>query len=168
MTLRSIEPEPCIDVNYHEQLAPPERVMQAMNLCRTRGVRLTKLRRQVLELLWESARPAGAYEMIDALEVRNSRQVAPPTVYRALEFLITQGFASKIVSRNAYVACAHPERRHDRVFLICGDCEGWVELEDPQLERQLAEDAAHRGFRATQRVVEVLGKCANCTTPGAA
>ena len=92
MTLPSIQPQPCTDSNCRGQHAPAERVALAMSLCDARGAQLTTLRRQVLELLWESGRPTGAYELIEALKLRNSRRVGPPTIYRALEFLMSQRF----------------------------------------------------------------------------
>ena len=168
MALLSIRPSPCADPKCRGQHAPAERVALAMSLCGARGVQLTELRRQILELLWESGRPTGAYELIDALKRRVSRPVGPPTVYRALEFLMSQGFVSKIESRNAYVPCAHPERRHDCLFFICSNCGASVELEDRRLECLLAEDAALIGFRATRRVIEVEGVCATCIAAGAA
>lgn len=168
MAYPAIQSRPPNVSTRREQQAAAEQIALAMNLCRRRGVRLTPLRRQILELLWESARPRGAYELIEVLELINARPVAPPTVYRALEFLITQGFACKIESRNAFVPCAHPERCHERIFLICGDCMVWVELEDQRFEQQLADEATHLGFRTTRRVVEVLGTCANCITTGPA
>ena len=118
MTLPSTQPRPCTDSNCRGQHAPAERVALAMSLCSARGVQLTELRRQILELLWESGRPTGAYELIEALKLRGSRPVGPPTVYRALEFLMSQGLVSKIESRNAYVPCAHLERRHDCLFFF--------------------------------------------------
>ncbi len=139
-----------------------------MSLCGARGTQLTTLRRQILELLWESGRPTGAYELIEALGLRDSRRVAPPTVYRALEFLMSQGFVSKIESRNAYVPCAHPERRHDCCFFICKDCGATAELEDPRIEQLLDEHAAELGYRVTRRVVEVVGTCASCIAAGGA
>ena len=169
MTLRSIKPQPCTDSNCCAQHAPAERVALAMSLCGARGVRLTARRRQVLELLWEGGRPMGAYEVIDALKRRDSRPVAPPTVYRALEFLMSQRFVSKIESRNAYVPCAHPERRHDCIFFVCGDCGASVELEDQRVGQLLAEDAVNRlGFHVTRRVVEVEGTCRSCIAAGSA
>lgn len=140
----------------------------AMDICEARGVRLTALRRQVLELLWESARPMGAYELIDSLQQRHARPVAPPTVYRTLEFLISQRFVAKIESRNAYFCCAHPERRHDCLFFLCADCGAAVELDDPRIERRLAEDAADLGFRVMRSVLEVQGICASCAEAGVA
>ena len=162
------QPRPCTDSNCRGQHAPAERVALAMSLCSARGVQLTELRRQVLELLWESGRPTGAYELIEVLKLRGSRPVGPPTVYRALEFLISQGFVSKIESQNAYVPCAHPERRHDCLFFICSNCGASVELEDQRLEGLISEDAALIGFSPTRRVVEVEGTCARCRPAGAA
>ena len=140
----------------------------AISLCAARGAQLTKLRRQILELLWESGRPAGAYELVEALKLRDSRPVGPPTVYRALDFLISQGLVSKIESRNAYVPCVHPERRHDCLFFICSNCGASFELEDQRLECLISEVAALIGFRATRRVIEVEGACASCISAGAA
>ena len=99
-------------------------------------------------------------KLIEAVELRDSRPVAPPTVYRALHFLMVQGFVSRIESLNAYVPCAHPERDHDCLFFICSGCRASVELEDPRIGGLLAEDAAGLGFVATRRTVEVQGMCA--------
>ncbi|MEM1188365.1 MAG: Fur family transcriptional regulator [Pseudomonadota bacterium] len=142
-------------------------VAQAAELCRARGVRLTALRQRVLELLWESSRPLGAYALIEALKSEQDRPVGPPTVYRALDFLTSEGFASKIESRNAYVACAHPERAHHCIFFICNECGQSVEMEDQRVEQLLAEDGARRlGFRMTRPVVEVAGTCRDCIAAG--
>ena len=164
----AIQPRPRVDSNCRGQLAPGERVALAVSLCGARGTQLTTLRRRILELLWESDRPTGAYELIEALKLKDSRSVGPPTVYRALEFLMSQGLVSKIESLNAYVPCAHPERRHGCLFFICSKCEASAELEDPRLERLLAEVAAVLGFRVTRRMVEVQGTCASCIAAGAA
>ena len=113
-------------------------------------------------------RPTGAYELIEALKLRNSRPVGPPTVYRALEFLMSQRFILEIENRNACVSCAHPERRHDCLFFICSNCRVSAESEDPRIEQLLAEDAAVLGFRVTRRVVEVEGTCSSCIADGPA
>ena len=168
MTLPSIKPRPCADPACSGQRAPAERVALTASLCGARGVKLTTRRLQVLELLWESGRPMGAYEVIDALQQRESRSIAPPTVYRALEFLMSQGFVSKIESRNAYVPCAHPERRHACLFFVCGDCGTLVELEDQRVEQLLAGHADDLGFRVTRRVLEVEGTCRSCIAAGSA
>ena len=168
MARLSIQPRPDVDPSFGGELTPAEQVALAVSLCRARGVQLTELRRRILELLWESGRPTGAYELIEALKLRDSRPIGPPTVYRALEFLISQGLVSKIESRSAYVPSAHPERRHDCLFFICHDCGESVELEDQRLERLISEMAARIGFRTTRRVIEVEGTCASCVEAEAA
>ena len=129
---------------------------------------MTALRKRVLELLWASGRPTGAYELIEAVKLRDSRPVGPPTVYRALGFLMAQGLVSRIERLNAYVPCVHPERDHDCLFFICSGCRASVELEDPRIRGLLAEDAAILGFVATRRTVEVEGMCAQCADAGPA
>ena len=164
----SIRPRPCIDPNCRGRHSPSERIALAVSICEGRGVQMTELRRRILELLWASGRPTGAYELIAAVARRDSRPVGPPTVYRALEFLMAQGLVARIASLNAYVPCVHPERDHDCVFFICSGCRASVELEDPRIVGLLAEDAAALGFVATRRTVEIEGVCARCAEAGAA
>ena len=129
-----VRPRPCTDPDCRGRHAPRERVALAVSICEARGERMTAFRRRILELLWANGRPTGAYELIEAIELRDSRRVGPPTVYRALEFLMAQGLVSRIESLNAYVPCVHPEREHDCLFFICSGCRISVELEDPRIE----------------------------------
>lgn len=162
MTLSRTQAQPCTDSDCNGRHSPAERVALAAALCHTRGARLTALRRQVLELLWERGRPTGAYDLLETLNPRDARPVGPPTVYRALEFLVSQGLVSRIESRNAFVPCAHPERPHDCLFFLCSVCGSSEEMEDPRVGQLLAEDAAALGHRISRRVIEVEGTCANC------
>src|SRR6056297_1198280 len=141
---------------------PLEQVTLAAELCAQRGARLTTIRRLILELLWRRNEPMGAYELIDDWKRATGRTVGPPTVYRALEFLIAQGLVSKHESRNAFVPCAHPEHHHICVFFICVACGASTELEDPEIEARLSRDAATLGFRIGRRIVEGQGTCAVC------
>ena len=168
MTKASTRPRPCTVPDCRGRRSPRERVALAVAICEGRGVQMTKLRRRVLELLWESDGPTSAYQLIETIKQRDSRPVGPPTVYRALHFLMAQGLVSRIESLNAYVPCIHPERDHDCLFFICSGCRTSVELEDPRIGGLLAEDAAVLGFVTTHRTVEVEGMCARCASAGAA
>ena len=158
-----IKPKPCNDPDCRGDHAPAERVAMALSICRSRGVKLTKHRRQILGLLWEHGRPTGAYELIEALKQTNDRPIAPPTVYRALEFLVSQGFATKIESRNAYVPCVHPERRQDCLYFLCSECGESAELADPRVEKLLTENATSLGYELSRRVIEIEGTCTRCS-----
>lgn len=131
-------------------------------LCRERGVRLTAQRRQVLELLCRSDKPLTAYELLDRMHSPGSNP-APPTVYRALEFLQEQGFVHKIESLHAFVGCSHPDHPHAGQFLICTDCGGVSELDSEALSQSLQSLEKAEGFHTKKPVIELLGTCAACT-----
>jgi Fur family zinc uptake transcriptional regulator len=90
-------------------------------LCRTQGLRLTPIRRRVLELIWQSHRPSGAYEILGQLAAEG-RKASPPTVYRALGFLLAPGLAHRVSSRNAFVGCDHPGEEHMAQIFLCDHC----------------------------------------------
>ncbi|EXJ15227.1 Fur family transcriptional regulator [Imhoffiella purpurea] len=134
-------------------------------LCLRRGVRLTPQRRRVLAILCASARPLGAYEILEAMR-DGSRSLAPPTVYRALDFLLEQGLVHKLESLHAFVGCRHPDHPHSGQFLICRSCGLVTELEDRGICESLLSAASATGFVPERRVVEVLGTCARCAEEG--
>ncbi len=142
----------------------------AAAVCAERGVRLTPLRREVLELVWQSHQPIGAYAVLDALQTKRraaaagkQSAVAPPTVYRALEFLLTQRLIHRIESLNAYIGCVHPGARHAAQFLICTDCGSAAELESQSLLAAIDDAAADAGFAVERVAVEVSGHCPECS-----
>ena len=134
-------------------------------LCRERGVRLTQQRRKVLELVCASDRPLGAYEILDRLR-ETLDNPAPPTAYRALEFLLEQGLVHKLETLHAYVGCSHPDHPHASQFLICTACGDVTEIADEAVSDSLGQAAAATGFRPSHRVVEVTGTCAECAGDG--
>lgn len=134
----------------------------AEQLCLRRKVRLTSQRKTVLRLLCQSGRPLSAYELLDLMrqEVDNP---APPTVYRALDFLIDQGLVHKLESLHAYVGCSHPDHPHASQFLICADCGDVAELEDPAVSSSLQAACDAAGFETQRPLIELLGTCADCS-----
>jgi Fur family zinc uptake transcriptional regulator len=131
-------------------------------ICVARGEKLTALRRQVLELVWGGHRPTGAYDILAAMQAQTGRKIAPPTVYRTLDFLQQQGLVHRIESLNAYVGCRAPGRPHDVQFMICRQCGTAVELDDRRVARALETVAGAAGFAIERRVVELSGRCARC------
>jgi Fur family zinc uptake transcriptional regulator len=126
-----------------------------------RGLRLTPIREQVLRLIAQSGKPVKAYDLLEQMRSEVGAN-APPTVYRALDFLITHGFIHKLASINAFVACHHPSIRHAVPFLICDRCQTAIELEDESIARSLDAKAQALGFAPRAQVLEVHGLCRNC------
>jgi len=135
---------------------------QAEQLCLQQGVRLTTLRKRVLELVWQSHRPLGAYDILGVLSEVDGRRAAPPTVYRALDFLLENGLVHRIASLNAFIGCSHPEHRHQGQFFICRACHSAIELELPSISAAIDAGASSVGVSVEGQTVEVVGLCASC------
>lgn len=130
--------------------------------CDGRGVRLTPLRRRVLETLADSHVPLGAYELVDRLGASGERP-PPMSVYRALDFLVTEGLAHRIESRNAYLACGREHGGEDViVFLICERCGRAAEVASHAVGRDLAWATRAAGFTPRTPVIEIAGTCSRC------
>ncbi|HYD98519.1 MAG TPA: Fur family transcriptional regulator [Alphaproteobacteria bacterium] len=140
--------------------------------CARAGARLTPIRRQVLELVWRSHKPRGAYDILADLETEGGRAAAPLTVYRALDFLVAQGLVHRLESLNAYIGCAQPgegdEGGHSGQFLVCERCGNATEVDDPAIAAALDRSARAQGFRITRPTVEIRGICAGCAAAEAA
>jgi Fur family zinc uptake transcriptional regulator len=134
-------------------------VAAARRACEGRGLRLTPTRLRALEILAESPRPLGAYELLDRLRAEGLG-AQPPAAYRALEFLIREGFAHRVERLNAYVACARPGAPHRPALLICGGCGRVAEAAAP--EAALAPAAEAAGFEIAAATLEAEGRCAGC------
>ena len=135
--------------------------------CEERGLRLTPLRLSVLELIAASDKPVKAYDLLDKLK-DDRAGAAPPTVYRALDFLLANGFIHKLESVNAFVACHHPNSvQHSVPFLICDRCHSAIELEDASIVANLDVAARALGFAPQAQTLEVHGLCAKCAQQSA-
>ena len=132
-----------------------------VSLCEERKVRLTPVRRRTLEILLESHNALGAYEVLDKLSVSGFGE-KPPQVYRALGFLIKQGFVHKLERLNAYVACVEPAVCAHPCFMVCRQCGRVAEQSVPNVSKQLVAAANELGFSAAASVLELSGVCSQC------
>jgi Fur family zinc uptake transcriptional regulator len=159
----------CIDPKHHVEDASAF-VTAVEAACHQRGLRLTPIRARVLGLVAEAGKPVKAYDLLEQIRLGNSSDsegagaAAPPTVYRALDFLLANGFIHKLESVNAFVACHHPSTaQHSVPFLICDHCHSAVELEDKAVVAALDERARALGFVPQAQTLEVHGLCARCS-----
>ncbi len=137
--------------------------------CAAEGLRLTPVRRRVLEILLSEHRAMGAYEILSHL-AEEGRGSQPPVAYRALDFLVGHGLAHRVERLNAFVACGEPARQHAAAFLICRACSAVAEarLEEGALPGGgLGRAAQDAGFVVEGAVVEVSGLCARCAAADA-
>lgn len=136
-------------------------VAEAEARCREAGLQMTPVRRRVLEILLEKHRALGAYDILDILR-KEGLGSQPPIAYRALDFLVANGFAHKIERLNAFIACAHPGEDHAPAFLICRGCKCVAETDSELRGGRLAKAARNAGFRIERAVIEAEGICPAC------
>ncbi len=140
---------------------------EARAICQARNARLTPIRQRVLELIWESHKPLGAYDLL-AMLAQEGHNAAPPTVYRALDFLQQHGLVHRIASLNAFIGCSHAQEHHTGLFLICQDCRIVHELASEPVARAIGQAAGDEGFIALDAMIEVTGLCPRCRPQQAA
>ncbi len=156
-----ITPETAYQAHDHGNCID-QALRQAEAVCERNGQRLTDLRRKVLCLVWDSHKPVGAYDVLAMLSKGQDRPAAPPTVYRALDFLLEQGLIHRIASLNAYIGCNSPEHPHDGTFLICEKCRTTRELGNQEHSQKLRSLANATGFKARTTLIEISGLCPAC------
>jgi Fur family zinc uptake transcriptional regulator len=137
-------------------------IEKAEQVCKLRNQRFTKLRQRVFELVWQQHKPIRAYDVLDQLQ--QDGRAAPPTVYRALDFLLELGLIHRIESMNAFVGCNTPEQQHEGQFFICNDCGAFVELHSNPINSAINHSAEHSGFEIQQKTIEIMGRCPECKT----
>lgn len=136
-------------------------LQQADDICLKRNQRFTALRKQVLFLICRAEQPLGAYALLDLMK-ESGRSAAPPTVYRALDFLQEQGLVHRLASNNTYIACAHPQQQHEAVFLVCRQCGFTQELHTSGIYHAVELKANQVNFKVEHASVEVTGLCVQC------
>ncbi len=137
------------------------KLAQAQAIVEARRARLTPLRREVLSLILAAESPIGAYDLLARLRDRHGN-AAPPTVYRALDFLLENGLIHRISRLAAFIACIGHAPGHAAQFLICRDCGEVAEIDAPDVITALKSAAAQRGFTIAGVTIEAEGVCAAC------
>ena len=127
------------------------------------GEQWTDMREAVFDALAGFDRPASAYDIAEAVSKAQGRRVAANSVYRILDLFVGSNLAMRVESANAYVANAHPGCLHDCIFLICDNCGQTTHIDDDKLASGVRNAAASTGFDPVRPVIEVHGKCGDCS-----
>ncbi len=153
--------QPAFVAGHNHNHCIEQALAQAVALCKQRNSRLTPSRRRVLELIWQSHQPLGAYQLLAQLAEEGFNS-APPTVYRALEFLLEHGLIHRLASLNAYTGCSGPGTQHSGYFLICHRCNRVQELASPSLKEAVRQHAGQADFLLESEIIELSGCCSQC------
>ena len=168
--MRRSRPDPSFPTPGHDH-GPclSDTLHRAAEAFEARGLKLTPLRRRVLEEVAASHHAIGAYEILERLARKESARLAPISVYRALEALLEMGVVHRLESRNAYFAChaQHGKNGLRQIVLACERCATVAEVAAPATFDAIDSAARGTGFRSTRVLVEVTGVCAACAEAAA-
>lgn len=143
-------------------------IQQAEKLCLEQGGRLTPKRRQILEILLAKPQPLSAYEIAELYQQLLHENIPAMSVYRMLDFLISQGLVHKLASENKFIACSHIACDHNHQtpqFLICDNCQSVREVGiDTHLITALEKSIIDNHFQLSSPQLELHGLCENCQT----
>ena len=128
-----------------------------------RGEQWTDMRSAVFDALAGFDKPASAYDIAEAVSKSRGKRVAANSVYRILDLFVNTNLARRVESANAYVANQHPGCLHDCIFLICDNCGQATHLDDDKLSSGVRQAAEGAGFAEVRPVIEVRGRCEDCT-----
>ena len=130
-------------------------------ICQDKGLRFTKIRRFIFKQICKSHKPAKAYDLLSEVSKMNY-SAKPPTVYRALDFLMDNGFIHKINTLNAYITCSHSLKHNQCYFIICNKCEEVQECCDDSITDSINTTLAQNRFSYKDIALEISGSCNNC------
>ena len=137
-------------------------ILAAEAICNSHGVRLTKLRRAILEVLLEANAPVKAYDMIEKMRSKGER-LTPATVYRVLDFLLQYGLIHRINALNAFIPCTGSHDEHSMLLFVCSQCQQATEMDDPVLYQAMRDRLGELGMGMGDNCIEIQGTCHNCT-----
>lgn len=151
-----------VRAHQHRLPAGPALVTAARSALERAGDQWTGLRATVFDVLMRFDRPAGAYEVTEEVSRVVGRRVTANTVYRILDLFVAGNIAARVESSNAYIANAHPDCRHDCIFLVCDRCGRTSHVDDDRIASEVRAAASATGFKPLRPVLEVRGLCAGC------
>lgn len=139
-------------------------IEQATELASARGKRMTPTRQQVLRIIADSERCIGAYDILAALQLEHPN-TKPTTVYRALEFLESEGFIHRLDALNGWMACNDIEDAHHHSLLfVCTGCGSVTEIPAPELSHKLNALLREHGYIQSRTQTEIGALCRACQT----
>ncbi len=136
--------------------------MKTDNILSGRGLRNTKHRRSILEVLEKSSGPLTVTEVFLKLKAKNP-SLCLSTIYRIFEALCEKGLVIKTNLFDDGKARFEIGREGHWHYAVCVGCRRIISIEDcPIGEREFAILKNTEGFSATGHRLEIYGFCRDC------
>lgn len=135
----------------------PLTVERARRMAKQSGSRLTAIREHVYLALLRAEQPMKAYDILETLEGVGAQK--PPTVYRALDWLIELGLVRRISTVSKFVAAPLEPSPDSIAYLLCRRCGQAEAINVGSLGQSLRATAKAKGFKEEETVIELMGLC---------
>ena len=124
-------------------------------------LKLSKNQALVYKALSQASQPVGAYDLLNQLKVHGLK--APLQIYRALDSLIELKVVHRLESLNAWTTCCDANHDAAPIFVICDDCGDVKEHIDTNLNQNIKNISTKNGFTAERPIIEIHGRCGDCS-----
>jgi Fur family ferric uptake transcriptional regulator len=135
--------------------------MNVSKLLKQAGLKNTKQRQAVLEVLMTQVQPINA-ETCYSLLKQHQHTINLSTIYRTLEQFTQLGLIEKSYSSLSAGHVYAFEHGHHRHYMICTSCHTMVALESCPMHQLLDEVEASTGFHIQTHSLEIQGVCQAC------
>ncbi len=125
------------------------------------GLKNTKHRIKILEILSESARPISADDIYAKLKDLDN-MISLSTVYRSLEALATKDLVNKVSFENETKTTYEINRLVHHHFLVCIGCNKIITMDDCPIHEYEEEVSRTLGFHVVGHKLELYGYCPEC------
>jgi Fur family zinc uptake transcriptional regulator len=122
---------------------------------------ITESRKYIYDVIAGSHKMIKAYEIL-AIIAKKNPSIKPPTIYRAINFLIENNLVHKINCTNSYIACFNKNLTQMCFFLICKKCKNVTESYNNKLSELLLNTIKKNNFFLKDANLEINGICNNC------
>lgn len=124
------------------------------------GVKKTKQRQAVLQLLEGAASPLSALEIYTQLSKQDSA-ISLSTVYRILDLLTEKAVVTKAVVLDGEMAYYELSGRSHHHYAVCVDCRKIVEIIGCPIA-EFKPELTDESFRVLGHRIEMYGYCKDC------
>jgi len=138
-----------------------DNLQDAIIKLRSSGLKSTRQRVRILEILLETGQPVTA-ERIYADMITDESPFSLSTIYRAMDSLAEKGIINKVTFENESRTYYEINREIHHHFLVCLACNKIYTIDSCPLHDYEDQVADTMGFKVVGHKLELYGYCTSC------
>ncbi len=131
------------------------------NFLKTKGLKLTKPRKIILDEVYENHDHFNVDQLYDRIR-KEHIDVSRATIYRTMPLLVAAGLIKQSIRYQAKDHYEHIHGHERHLHLVCAKCGKIIEADSSDAEKLLQKIADKQNFRIKDFNIEVNGLCRDC------